>query len=201
MTTSTAPRQETASYRCNICGLPLPLRLPLPGEVASSWVCQYCNNHFFATLIDDCDPEIISNVRPASDLNPRVVIGNEVLAKLYKRQDRSGRDFNERVHDRRTIDFGMTILAERGAIAASAIDLSAGGIGFRSPWELAIDDRVTVRFDYLPGAPTSRCIVRFCHRESPDCYRIGAEFILPDRSCHAGDAETAPAATPAPPAG
>ncbi len=180
MAIHTAETGGTAVYRCNICSLPLPLRLPLPGEVASCWVCQFCDNHFFATLVDDCDPDIISNVRPASDLNPRVMIGPEVLAKLYKRKERMGRGFDERSHGRRAIEFVMTVICDRGEIGVFGVDLSAGGVGFASPWELPVGSQIGVRFDYLPGTPASNCIVRYCTPASPDQFRIGAEFIVRD---------------------
>lgn len=57
---------------CADCGLPIPLRRPQPGEVASSWVCAGCGSRYFAVLDDDFPPDVISDVRPAERVNPRI---------------------------------------------------------------------------------------------------------------------------------
>ncbi len=57
---------------CGDCELPIPLRRPQPGEVARSWVCAGCGSRYFAVLDDDFPPDVISNVRPAERVDPRI---------------------------------------------------------------------------------------------------------------------------------
>lgn len=163
-------------YVCNACGLPLPLRLPLPGEVASSWECRYCGNRFYATLVDHCPPEVLTNVRPAEDVHPRIAIGGHVLAELHKRDGRPGRGFDERIHPRVQTDVSLSISIEGLPITAHTLDLSAGGLSFLSEQKVEIGAEFTARFESIPGRPTAKCSVRNCVELRPGSYRVGAEF-------------------------
>lgn len=57
---------------CTDCGLPLPLRRPRPGEVASSWACCGCGSRYFAVFDDRLSHDILANAHPAEHVNPRV---------------------------------------------------------------------------------------------------------------------------------
>lgn len=173
---STANSAQAQCYTCNSCGLPLPIRLPLPGEVAASWECRYCGSRFFATLIDSYPPEILANVRPAEDLNPRIAIGDKVLAELHRRSGRLGRGLDERHFIRVQSDFAITILQNDDERSAEILDLSAGGVGFCSNVASSIGQLIEVRFDSIPGKPRTRCIVRNCIRTPDGRFRVGAEF-------------------------
>lgn len=176
--TTAAPQKEQC-YTCNACGLPLPIRLPLPGEVAGSWECRYCGSRFFATLIDNYSPEILSNVRPAEDIHPRIAIGGKILAEMYRRKGRDGRGFEERHFTRIRSDFALSVVINGEELTAQVIDLSAGGVGFTAGKPADVTDEITVRFESIPGRPTTRCIVRNCVATDDNQYRIGAEFQSP----------------------
>lgn len=167
---------STNCYRCNHCGLSLPLRLPRPGEVASSWLCAACENRFYATLVDSYPPEILSHVRPAADVNPRVSIGGETLATMYKRQGQLGRVFEGRGSARESSDAVLSVSTEEEEVEAHAVDLSAGGIGFISPRPLEPGSLVVVQFETLPGKPVTTCVVRNCTAIEGGGHRIGAAF-------------------------
>lgn len=47
---------------CVDCGLPIPLRRPLPGQTGSSWVCRGCGSRYHALLDEDAPPEHRENV-------------------------------------------------------------------------------------------------------------------------------------------
>ena len=166
----------TECYSCNVCGLALPIRLPRPGEVATSWECRFCGSRFYATLIDDSPPNVLTNVRPADDVHPRISIGSDVLAQLHKRDGRPGRDFDERHFHRVQSGVDLTLIIEGRKIATQSIDLSAGGVGFISPTAVEIGAIITARFESVPGKPSAICTVRNCTPRSDGRYRIGAEF-------------------------
>ncbi len=164
-------------YKCNSCGLPLPLRLPRPGEAASSWECCYCNNRFHATLVDSYPPEILANVRPSEDVNPRITIGKDTLASLYKRQGQHGRVFEGRESARKSSETTLIIMTDNEEeICVNTMDLSAGGIGFTANRPIEPGSVITVQFESLPGKPISLCIVRNCIQIDDQSHRIGAEF-------------------------
>jgi CheY-like chemotaxis protein len=50
---------------CVECGLPLPLRRPLEGEPARSWVCCGCGARYYGVLDEEVHAETLRNVRPA----------------------------------------------------------------------------------------------------------------------------------------
>ncbi|HWL95395.1 MAG TPA: PilZ domain-containing protein [Phycisphaerae bacterium] len=174
MSTGTATVYEC--YPCNVCGLSLPIRLPRPGEVASSWECRYCSSRFFATLIDTYPPEILTNVRPSPDIHPRIAVGGAVLAQLYKREGRGGRDFEGRRWARVASEMSLTIIMHNEEVATQSLDLSAGGVGFVSTRQANIGEIITARFDAIPGKPSAICTVRNCADLGEGVYRIGAEF-------------------------
>lgn len=163
-------------YACNSCGLVLPIRLPLPGEVASSWKCRFCGTRFYATLVDHSPASILGNVQPAEDIHPRIAIGGKVLAEMYRRKDRRGRRFEERHFTRIQSDFALTVVIGGAEMSARAVDLSAGGLGLIAPALPKVMDEIVVRFDSIPGRPAARCIVRNCSEIEPGQFRIGAEF-------------------------
>lgn len=161
---------------CTGCGLPLPLRPPRPGEAASSWVCSYCTTRFYAVLLEDSPPEVLGNIEPDRDVNPSLVLGGEILARMHKRSGQVGRVFDERQSERRPAEFSLSITTGRDEIRVQTQDVSAGGFSFLSdraiePWTI-----VTARFLSLPGAPITRGIIRNCEKSGGDGYRIGAEF-------------------------
>ncbi len=166
----------TEYYTCNVCGLALPIRLPRPGEVASSWECRYCGSRFYATLIDDSPPNVLTNVRPADDVHPRISIGSEVLAQLHRRDGRPGRRFDERQFQRVQSGVELTLIVDCEEIATQSIDLSAGGVGFISPTPVEIGAIITARFESVPGKPSAICTVRNCIPLSDGHFRVGAEF-------------------------
>lgn len=51
--------------RCVTCGLPSPLRRPLPGEDATRWICAQCGARYRAVLDESLPTDIFSSVRPA----------------------------------------------------------------------------------------------------------------------------------------
>ena len=50
---------------CGECGLPLPLRRPLEGEVGGQWVCAFCGSRYLGLLDEDAPEQLISNARRA----------------------------------------------------------------------------------------------------------------------------------------
>ena len=50
---------------CGECGLPLPLRRPLEGEVGGHWVCAFCGSRYLGLLDEDAPEQLISNARRA----------------------------------------------------------------------------------------------------------------------------------------
>ncbi|MBN1491228.1 MAG: response regulator [Phycisphaerae bacterium] len=48
---------------CVGCGLPLPLRKALPGEISSQWACCACGSRYSAVLEGDCPVDVLANVR------------------------------------------------------------------------------------------------------------------------------------------
>ncbi len=176
-----AESPAAAPYSCNVCSAPLPLRLPRPGEVASSWECRHCGSRFYATLIDNCQPDVLTNVRPADDVHPRIAIGGQVLAELHKRDGRPGRGFEERQFPRVEHHLSLSVSIEGLPMAAQTMDLSAGGLSFITHQKAEPGDVFSVRFESIPGRPIAQCVVRNCTEMRPGVFRIGAEFLCSGR--------------------
>jgi CheY-like chemotaxis protein len=50
---------------CTECGLPLPLRRPLPGEEGGSWECRMCGARYQGVMLEDAPSTVQRNVRAA----------------------------------------------------------------------------------------------------------------------------------------
>ncbi|MFQ5805781.1 MAG: response regulator [Phycisphaerae bacterium] len=50
---------------CVECGLPLPLRKPIPGETPGHWVCAGCGGRYSAVFDNNSPADVIRNARPA----------------------------------------------------------------------------------------------------------------------------------------
>lgn len=61
-----APRIEY----CIDCQRPLPLRLPLPGEIADRWICASCGARYRAVLVEGADEEQRRYVLRADAIEP-----------------------------------------------------------------------------------------------------------------------------------
>ncbi|MFQ5501870.1 MAG: PilZ domain-containing protein [Phycisphaerae bacterium] len=127
--------------------------------------------------MDSYPPDILANVRPSEDVNPRIAIGPDTLASLYKRRGEPGRVFEGRGSARIQSDIALMIMVDdEEEICVEAIDLSAAGIGFTAGRPIEPGSVITVHFESLPGKPISLCIVRNCSPVEDQYYRIGAEF-------------------------
>ncbi len=170
------PRDVGRILPCPSCKLPLPLRLPRPGEVASGWVCANCGERFLAVVDDRCPPDILSNVRPAGDMNPRVMVAGETLATMHKRDGTRGRVLDQRRHARAAATRAVTVTVADRQLEAVTLDLSAGGFSFLSGEAIAEGTELTARFHNAPRTPPCRCVVRRCTPGRDGQYRIGVAF-------------------------
>ncbi len=161
---------------CFNCGLPLPLRQPRPGEAGSNWKCSYCNARIYAVLVDQCPPDVIDNVHPDGDVNPRMTLGDRLLATMHKRGGQAGRLFNERESERKTAGFAVTIRTDDWEIRVRTIDLSPGGFGFVCDRHIRPGTLIAAVFHSLPGAAATSGVVRSCVSDATDQYRIGVQF-------------------------
>ncbi len=175
-TTSPGDGNDGRIDHCPSCGLPLPLRIPRPGEVAASWACTYCRERFFAVLDDDCPPDIHDNVQPAGDVNPRVIVAGETLATMHKRYGTLGRVLSQRHHHRQAAFHKVTLTVADRRLEVLTFDLSASGFGFLSGEDIAEGTEMTAQFHQPPRTPPCRCVVRHCTPGRDGQYRIGVVF-------------------------
>lgn len=171
--------QQTVSEaisHCATCSLPLPLRRVRPGEVGASWVCMWCGGRVFGVFDSELNPSAIGNVTPAEDVNPRVLMEDELVETMYRRADRHGRVFDERHSNRRASHNDVMVLLPGRDLPARLEDLGPGGVGFVTGEALAPETLIDVRFDRSVGRPVRRCVVRACQALSEGEFRIGAEF-------------------------
>ena len=172
-----APVADAALDRCTTCGLPFALRHPRPGETASSWACRFCHTRFFAVLESDAPRDLLENVQPAEDVNPRVMVDGQTIATLYKRLGISGRVFEQRRSHRVAFRLGVTVCVEGKEHKGRIEDVSAGGLSVMLDGPVAPDSMLAVRFDSLPYAPVRRGIVRSCVMSAEEKLRVGVEFL------------------------
>lgn len=65
---STAAGAQLSSIdECACCKLPLPLRLPKPGEHVGSWQCVQCGYRYVAVIDEYRHPDLLAHIRPAAN--------------------------------------------------------------------------------------------------------------------------------------
>ena len=65
--------------RCRGCGLKLPLREPLPGELGRVWICARCGEAYLAMISLSASLASLANVRSERKVDAEVTI--RVLAQ------------------------------------------------------------------------------------------------------------------------
>lgn len=171
MTTST----EQKLIACDNCRLPLPLRLAIPGEVGSSWQCAGCGARYFGVLEIECGQNMINNVAVASEPNPRIMVGRELVAALHRRAPLDKPVMDSRRYPRKLSEELMTIMIDNTELPARAVDVSIGGVGCVVPIEIHPGREVILQFAELPGSPHCTGVVRACDPRE-DGYRLGIAF-------------------------
>ncbi len=160
---------------CDDCRADLPLYLPIPGETGSSWCCVGCDARYFGVLDTDAEPQALVHVRPADDPNPRVMVGREIVAQLFRRRDRDSRVLESRKNIRTDCTETLTLILPDRRVSATSVDASVGGLACLADDPVATGQALMIRFESLVNTPICTGEVSNCEPQG-DRFRIGISF-------------------------